>query len=173
MRIFVVVFLCFLISSFIAAIAFGDSFLTESQQEELARHPVWLKLLHFDTKRNTSEILSDDFFLSPQGHHDPQAELLATSRMILGNPFNNEIYGYMHLGEGRGLLFLRNPAEKTAAATLDIGRDVMLHAPGYSKCRLNGIFPEDNRLALTADRDNAVSIEMQVDSVMTFEVTLN
>lgn len=79
MRLFVVIFLLFFATTFVAtATAFENSQLTETQLEELAHHPVWLELLHFDTKRNKSEILSDEFFLSPNGQSDPKAELMAT-----------------------------------------------------------------------------------------------
>ena len=44
----------------------------------LARHPTWLKLLHFEGRLAQSVVLTDDFFLSPEGKNDPQAELNAT-----------------------------------------------------------------------------------------------
>jgi hypothetical protein len=50
--------------------------LSSPQLERLAQHPTWLKLLHYDHNQQ-SEILTDDFFLSSDGRHDPQAELLA------------------------------------------------------------------------------------------------
>ncbi|MCI5166708.1 MAG: hypothetical protein D3903_11585, partial [Candidatus Electrothrix sp. GM3_4] len=43
---------------------------------QLAQHPAWLKLLHFNGGQ--SEVLSNDFFLSPEGRHNPEAELRAT-----------------------------------------------------------------------------------------------
>ncbi|MCI5145997.1 MAG: DUF4105 domain-containing protein, partial [Candidatus Electrothrix sp. AR3] len=46
--------------------------------EELAQHPTWLQLLHYDKQSKSSEILSKDFFLSPAGQLDPLAELSAT-----------------------------------------------------------------------------------------------
>ncbi|MCI5124843.1 MAG: hypothetical protein D3925_10280, partial [Candidatus Electrothrix sp. AR5] len=46
------------------------------QIEQLAQDPVWLKLLHY--KNGQSEVLTKDFFLSPKGGQDPEAELLAT-----------------------------------------------------------------------------------------------
>ena len=52
--------------------------LSPAQAGQLAQNPTWLKLLHFDNKAQKSEILSKDFFLSPQGNHDPKAELIAT-----------------------------------------------------------------------------------------------
>jgi hypothetical protein len=44
--------------------------------KQLARHPIWLKLLHY--KDEQSQIESGDFFLSPAGRTDPEAELAAT-----------------------------------------------------------------------------------------------
>ncbi|MEY4766219.1 MAG: hypothetical protein RI907_2892 [Pseudomonadota bacterium] len=42
----------------------------------LAAHLTWQRLLHMD-ERGRSEVLSPDFFLSPQGAHDAEAELRA------------------------------------------------------------------------------------------------
>ena len=44
----------------------------------LARQPTWLKLLHFEGRLPESVVLTDEFFLSPQGKRDPQSELRAT-----------------------------------------------------------------------------------------------
>ncbi len=77
MRLIIIAFFVFFINSPVAGAAFWDDYLTETQQEELAHHPVWLKLLHFDEEGNQSEILTDDFFLSPNGRYDPKAEMLA------------------------------------------------------------------------------------------------
>ena len=56
--------------------------LTEALQAvaklDLAHHPTWLKLLHFEGRLPDSVVLTDDFFLSPGGRSDPQAELHAT-----------------------------------------------------------------------------------------------
>jgi len=45
---------------------------------DLARHPTWLKLLHFEGRLPESVVLTADFFLSPNGKNDPQDELRAT-----------------------------------------------------------------------------------------------
>ena len=50
-------------------------------QLRLAQKPYWNKLLHYQEgsfQKRESAILSDHFFLSPQGKQDPEAELLAT-----------------------------------------------------------------------------------------------
>ncbi len=52
--------------------------------EKLAGDPVWLKLLHF--KNDRSEILTEDFFLSPAGRYDPKAELIATIKAFSEPP---------------------------------------------------------------------------------------
>ena len=45
---------------------------------DLAHHPSWLKLLHHEGRLPQSVVLTDDFFLSPDGRSNPQAELRAT-----------------------------------------------------------------------------------------------
>ncbi len=44
---------------------------------DLARHPTWLKLLHYERGSKQSTVLTDSFFLSPEGKTDPRAELIA------------------------------------------------------------------------------------------------
>ena len=52
--------------------------LKEAEQRNLARHPTWLNLLHYEAGGNQSVVLTDEFFLSPDGRRDPRAELTAT-----------------------------------------------------------------------------------------------
>lgn len=56
--------------------------LTEVQETAkrlgLASHPTWLKLLHYEHDGEHSVVLTDSFFLSPDGRNDPEAELTAT-----------------------------------------------------------------------------------------------
>lgn len=49
-----------------------------AEKLELKNHPVWLKLIHYEKNSNTSVVLTDNFFLSPNGWTDPEAELKAT-----------------------------------------------------------------------------------------------
>ena len=62
-------------------IAYPNSLTNSSPQvntKALSQNPTWLKLLHFNKNKNHSEILTDDFFLSPIGRQNPEAELIAT-----------------------------------------------------------------------------------------------
>jgi len=79
----------------------------------------------------------------------------------------------MHLKNRQGLLFLRNPASEAATATLHIERDVMLHEPGHASCQLNGIYPHENQITRTADRNDTVNIQMEPDSVMAFDLKVD
>lgn len=49
-----------------------------AEQLGLANHPTWLKLLHYEHDGKQSVVLTDSFFLSPNGRYDPRAELIAT-----------------------------------------------------------------------------------------------
>jgi hypothetical protein len=53
----------------------------QANERRLAEHPYWLALLHY--KAGSSEIVSPDFFLSPQGAGDAAAELAATLAAFL------------------------------------------------------------------------------------------
>jgi len=63
---------------------YEDELIAAATDRQLARDPVWLALLHFEatgfdpTPRSLAD--SSDFFLSPEGAHDAQAELEATLR---------------------------------------------------------------------------------------------
>lgn len=53
---------------------------------ELARDPQWLRLLH--AREGRGEILDAEFYLSPEGRDDPQAELQATL-LALSSPWSD------------------------------------------------------------------------------------
>jgi hypothetical protein len=44
----------------------------------ISENPTWLKLLHFEKGSERSSVLTDSFFLSPAGRHDPESELKAS-----------------------------------------------------------------------------------------------
>ncbi len=44
----------------------------------LAEDPTWRRLIHFESGKKTSSVLSDSFFLALEGRFDPRAELTAT-----------------------------------------------------------------------------------------------
>jgi Domain of unknown function (DUF4105) len=52
--------------------------LVEAEQLELANHPTWRKLLHYERNENFSVVLTDSFFLVSTGRYDSKAELIAT-----------------------------------------------------------------------------------------------
>ncbi|MCA9401370.1 MAG: DUF4105 domain-containing protein [Candidatus Omnitrophica bacterium] len=54
-----------------------DRLLIRARDLHLARHPAWLGILHYEKGKDHSVILSKDFFYSPEGNHDPSAELQA------------------------------------------------------------------------------------------------
>ncbi len=64
------------------ALVFAGHAHAQRDLHNIAMHPKWLALLHFDrggaigTRR--SAIIDDSFFLAPNGSEDPKAELLAT-----------------------------------------------------------------------------------------------
>mgnify|MGYP001612193450 FL=1 len=52
--------------------------LDTAERLDLASHPTWLKLLHYERAGKQSVVLTDSFFLSPNGKDDPRAELTST-----------------------------------------------------------------------------------------------
>ena len=68
----------------------------QARERKLFHHPYWLKLLHFYSFGESvgqwsfiSDVVSDDFFLSPDGKTDPAAELKATLKALF-LPFSND-----------------------------------------------------------------------------------
>jgi len=55
-----------------------EQFIKEAKDLGLSRDPTWLKLLHYGDNAARSAVLTDDFFISPDGKSDPGAELTAT-----------------------------------------------------------------------------------------------
>jgi hypothetical protein len=55
-----------------------DEILDQAERLGLAHHPTWLQLLHYERGSKRSTVLTDNFFLSPEGKTNPHAELLAT-----------------------------------------------------------------------------------------------
>ena len=76
-------FLFFIATAGLAEVDYLSEALTRSRTLNLAQHPQWLALLHYQNNslsRPESLAEGGDFFLAPQGHLDPQAELDATIR---------------------------------------------------------------------------------------------
>jgi len=55
-----------------------ENALQTADRLDLAAHPTWRGLLHFESGRAFSSVKTDSFFLDPQGRADPAAELQAT-----------------------------------------------------------------------------------------------
>ena len=52
--------------------------LNTAERLDLASHPTWLKLLHYECDSKQSAVLTDSFFLSTNGRGNPSEELTAT-----------------------------------------------------------------------------------------------
>ncbi|MBF0479016.1 MAG: DUF4105 domain-containing protein [Candidatus Omnitrophica bacterium] len=55
-----------------------QSVLDTAKKLHLAHHPTWLKLIHYPSAGKQSVVLTDNFFLAPDGRTNPDAELTAT-----------------------------------------------------------------------------------------------
>jgi len=74
----IILCIIFLLSGAEAQASSQAEILKTAQELKLARHPTWLKLLHYERGGKQSVVLTDSFFLSPNGKSDPEAELTAT-----------------------------------------------------------------------------------------------
>jgi hypothetical protein len=78
-----------------ANIRSASDLVSEAKSADLAHHPYWISLLHyqldkrFPESRFRSEINSPDFFNSPDGATDPFAELVATLQAFFAEPGEN------------------------------------------------------------------------------------
>lgn len=63
---------------------------TKTIANDLALSLVWKKLLHFEDSLGTSEIENADFFLSPIGRTNPQAEFAATLRAFQNHQLDDK-----------------------------------------------------------------------------------
>src|SRR3989338_5681728 len=70
-------FICLvLISSAYASLP--EEIVEKVEQLGLAQHPTWRKLIHYEDSSKESVVLTNKFFLSPNGKKDPAEELTAT-----------------------------------------------------------------------------------------------
>ena len=67
-----------------------DNLLHQVEEKKLAEHPYWHKLLHyrstFFARHVKSDVLSKEYFLSPEGETNPQSELQATIKSFFAPP---------------------------------------------------------------------------------------
>ena len=63
--------------------------LNEAEQLNLANDPTWLKLIHYDSKKKQSVVLTESFFLSANGKICPKSELVATIKAYFAPKSNN------------------------------------------------------------------------------------
>lgn len=87
---------------FFSSTALGDlnleALLDKAASQNLASHPTWIKLGHFERNRSsssgwTSEIHSASFFLAPNGKENPKAELEATIKVFAAPaPDNTDLH---------------------------------------------------------------------------------
>ncbi|RAP35408.1 hypothetical protein DID80_06390 [Candidatus Marinamargulisbacteria bacterium SCGC AAA071-K20] len=70
-----------------------DDLIAQATTAQLDKDPTWLKLLHYRKKvfsrQFSSDIVSPEFFLSPEGHLSPKAEMDATLMALLLSPSEN------------------------------------------------------------------------------------
>ena len=73
-----------------------DDIIKQSREKQLAKHPYWLKLVHYVPPFNPvnqttyeSDVISASFFLSENGRENPEAELDATLKAFFQPPGNN------------------------------------------------------------------------------------
>jgi Domain of unknown function (DUF4105) len=78
----VLFFCCCLFSGLACAAA--QPLILQAKERRLSEHPYWRALLHY--KGGSSEIVSPEFFLSPQGSADAAAELAATLAALIEAP---------------------------------------------------------------------------------------
>lgn len=68
----------FTVSSEAVAQTSPEEVINAAKKLGLSKRATWLKLLHYNNTASHSVVLTDGFFLSPNGKSDPEAELIAT-----------------------------------------------------------------------------------------------
>ena len=61
------------------------SYIEQAIQKGLDQHPVWHKLLHYDSLSRKTEVLTEGFYLSDTKSFDPKEELSATIKAYFSN----------------------------------------------------------------------------------------
>src|SRR5262249_30863870 len=74
------------------------------------------------------------------------AAIFLKRKKILGDPWNNEPYGYAYFQGGRGFLFMNNLHFDARLVRLQLDETIGLRAPAGARLRLSARFPEEATL---------------------------
>ncbi len=155
--------------------------ITTQQIVDLAKHPQWLRLLHYD-KPSRSKVIKPDFFVSKNIKADSTAELKSFSEALHATPINNDhvlcrfpartLFLYEQLAPGQSPNFapclkLNEFIERTAINSVSVVfSSYYLHNPssafGHTLLKINRKANDDDLLnyginfAATVDTSNAI-----------------
>jgi hypothetical protein len=99
------------------------------------------------------------------------ADVLPDAHWIGGDPGKLEIYGCAAWSPRKGTIMLRNPANKRAAVTLDIGRAFELPAAAARNYDLAGPYPDQQVQRQRAAAGQPFTLEMEPLEVLVFDAT--
>jgi hypothetical protein len=96
------------------------------------------------------------------------ADVLVDTHWIGGDPRKLEVYGHAAWSPRRGVLSLRNPADKPQSIPIDVGRAFELPSNAPQSYRARDAWTRAEKAALTAGREQVFSL--QPFEVLTLEV---
>lgn len=96
-------------------------------------------------------------------------DVLEKTKMVLGNPLKEEVYGYVHLAKEKGIVLFRNPNAKKQRVNLRLTADLGDIAPAtvyYVKV----IYPYNLLLSKKVELDGELSLDLDGYEVLTAEL---
>ena len=97
------------------------------------------------------------------------ADMLPDAHWIGGDPGKLEVYGCAAWSPRKGTIMLRNPAEKKATATLDVGRVFELPAAAPRKYDLTAAYPDQRVQRQRAAAGQPFTLELEPLEVLVFD----
>ena len=97
------------------------------------------------------------------------ADVLVDSHWIVGDPGAAEIYGYASWAPRKGILVLRNPADKPASTTIDLQKAFELPKSTPTRYRLKAVWQKKSRAEKVVDLAQPQQFELEPLELMVFE----
>lgn len=96
-------------------------------------------------------------------------KVLENTKMILGNPLERQVYGYIHMTKEKGILLLRNPDVKNRKVTIRLGPDMGAVDPNKSYY-VKIIYPYNMVLPHPVKLNGEFSLDLEGYEILTAEL---
>lgn len=97
-------------------------------------------------------------------------DTLSHTRMILGNPAQGQVYGYMHFANGRGILAVRNPANHSQTAEVALNAENGVWDAPAQPLPVRRVYPCEEQLPRRYGAGDAIQTVLKGRQMSVFEI---